>query len=88
MAGDEENTLFSQLQNYDTKEFHFIGLDAIYDYFELNMKSFKTDDSYAVYKKLQIALNKLGTDKKGYQSKILKTMAVISIISDTDDAYC
>lgn len=84
LAGDEENTLFSQLQNYDTKEFHFIGLDAIYDYFELNIKSFKTDDSYAVYKKLQIALNKLGTDKKGYQTKILKTMAVISIISDTD----
>ena len=34
------------------------------DYFELNIKSFKTDDSYAIYKKLQIALNKLGTDKK------------------------
>lgn len=84
LAGDEENTLFSQLQDYDVKEFHFIGLDAIYDYFELNIKSFKTDDSYIVYKKLQIALNKLGTDKKGYQTKILKTIAVISIISDTD----
>ena len=84
LAGDEENTLFTQLQNFDIKEFHFIGLDAIYDYFELNIKSFKTDDSYAVYKKLQIALNKLGPDKKGYQTKILKTMAVISIISDTD----
>lgn len=84
LAGDEENTLFSQLKNYDKNEFHFVGLDAIYDYFELNIKSFKTDDSYAVYKKLQIALNKLGTDKKGYQTKILKTIAVISIISDTD----
>ena len=40
LAGDEENSLFSQLQNYDVKEFHFIGLDAIYDYFELNIKSF------------------------------------------------
>ena len=84
LAGDEENTLFSQLQNYDTKEFHFIGLDAIYDYFELNIKSFRTDDSYAIYKKLQIALNKLGTDEKGYQTKVLKTLAVINIISDTD----
>ncbi len=84
LAGDEENSLFSQLQNYDTREFHFIGLDAIYDYFELNIKSFKTDNSYAIYKKLQIALNKLGTDKKGYQTKILKTLAVINIVSDTD----
>ncbi|MDE6640267.1 MAG: hypothetical protein K2K63_07075 [Acetatifactor sp.] len=84
LAGDEDNTLFSQLQNYNIKEFHFIGLDAIYDYFELNIKSFKTDEAYAVYKKLQYALNKLGTDKKGYQIKILKTMAVISIIADTD----
>lgn len=84
LAGDEENTLFSQLQKYDIKEFHFIGLDDIYDYFELNIKTFKTDEAYAVYKKLQIALNKLGTDKKGYQTKILKTIAVISIISDTD----
>lgn len=84
LAGDEENTLFSQLKDFDTKEFHFIGLDAIYDYFELNIKTFKTDESYAVYKKLQYALNKLGSDKKGYQTKILKTIAVISIISDTD----
>lgn len=84
LAGDEENSLFVQLKNYDINEFHFVGLDAIYDYFELNIKSFKTDDSYAVYKKLQIALNKLGSDKKGYQTKILKTIAVISIISDAD----
>lgn len=84
LAGDGENTLFSQLQRYDIKDFHFIGLDAIYDYFELNIKSFKTDDSYATYKKLQYALNKLGTDEQGYQIRILKTIAVINIISDTD----
>ncbi len=84
LAGDEENTLFSQLRHFDIKEFHFIGLDAIYDYFELNIKTFKTDESYVTYKKLQYALNKLGTDKKGYQTKILKTIAVITIISDTD----
>ena len=84
LARDEENTLFTQLKEYDTKEFHFVGLDAIYDYFEMNIKSYKTDESYAVYKKLQYALNKLGTDKKGYRTKILKTIAVIAIISDSD----
>ena len=53
LAGDEENALFSQLKKYNIKEFHFIGLDAIYDYFELNIKAYKTDESYEIYKKLQ-----------------------------------
>ncbi len=85
LAGDEDNALFAQLAKYDTNEFHFIGLDAIYDYFELNIKSFKTDDSYAVYKKLQYALSKLGVDDDGYQTRILKTIAAINIIGATDD---
>ncbi len=84
LAGDGENTLFSQLEQYDIKEFHFVGLDAIYDYFELNIKTFKTDEAYVVYKKMQSALNKLGIDNDGYQTKVLKTMAAINIISDTD----
>lgn len=85
LAGDEDNALFAQLTKYDINEFHFIGLDAIYDYFELNIKSFKTDDSYATYKKLQYALSKLGVDDDGYQIKVLKTIATINIIGATDD---
>ncbi len=84
LAGDEENALFSQLTNYNTNEFHFIGLDSIYDYFEVNIKAFKTDEAYTIYKKLQYALNKLGSDDEGYQTRILKTIAAINIISDTD----
>ena len=84
LAGDEDNSLFSQLMKYDLEEFHFIGLDAIYDYFELNIKAFKTDESYGIYKKLQYALSKLGLDGEGYQTKILKAIAAINIISDTD----
>lgn len=84
LAGDEENGLFSQLTKYDIKDFHFIGLNAIYDYFEVNIKSFKTDESYETYKKLQYALNKLGFDDEGYQVRVLKTIAVINIIADTD----
>lgn len=85
LAGDDDNSLFAQLQKYDTREFHFIGLDAIYDYFELNIKTFKTDESYGIYKKLQYALNKLGLDDDGYQTRILKAIATISIIADTED---
>ena len=85
LAGDDDNSLFSQLLQYDTSEFHFIGLDAIYDYFELNIKTFKTDESYVIYKKLQHALSKLGLDDDGYKTKVLKAIAVITIIADTED---
>lgn len=84
LAGDEKNSLFSQLLQYDLDEFHFIGLDAIYDYFELNIKAYKTDESYGIYKKLQYALSKLGLDDAGYQTKILKAIAAVNIISDAD----
>ena len=85
LAGDDERSLFSQLTKYDLMEFHFIGLDDIYDYFEMNIKTFKTDEAYEIYKKLQYALNKLGIDEKGYRTKVLKAIAVISIISDTEN---
>lgn len=85
LAGDEENALFAQLEKYDIQEFHFIGLDAIYDYFELNIKSFKTDEAYASYKKLQYALSKLGLDDDGYQTRVLKAIATINIIGATED---
>lgn len=85
LAGDEENALFAQLEKYDIHEFHFIGLDAIYDYFELNIKSFKTDEAYASYKKLQYALSKLGLDDDGYQTRVLKAIATINIIGATED---
>lgn len=85
IAGDENNSLFAQLQKYNTNEFHFIGLDAIYDYFELNIKTYKTDEAYGIYKKLQYALSKLGLDDEGYQTRVLKAIAVINIISDTEN---
>lgn len=85
LAGDDDKSLFAQLKKFDIDEFHFIGLDAIYDYFELNIKTFKTDEAYGVYKKLQYALNKLGQDDAGYQTRILKAIAAINIIADTED---
>ena len=84
LSGDEPNSLFSQLKQYDTNEFHFIGLDSIFDYFEVNLKAYKTDESYETYKKLQYALSKLGQADDEYSARILKAIAVISIISDTD----
>ncbi len=85
LVSDEENALFKQLEQFDTQEFHFVGLDLIYDYFEQNIRSYyRTDEIYETYKKLQYALNKLRSDGPvRTQIKILKTIAVINMIADT-----
>lgn len=84
LAGDEENSLFTQLKVLEDDKFHFIGLDAIYDYFEPNIRSFRSTEVYTVYKKLQYALNKLvSIDENEIEIRVLKAMAVIYIISDS-----
>lgn len=84
LASDEENALFYQLEKLDTDSFHFIGLDNIYDYFEENIMSFRGNDIYLVYKKLQYAINKLADDdKNSVEFRILKVIAAINIIADT-----
>lgn len=82
LASDEKNSLFSQLKNMKDDRFHFIGLDCIYDYFEENIMSFRANDIYLVYKKLQYAINKLGDVQNSIEIRILKVMAVVNIISD------
>lgn len=84
LASDEENALFKQIEQMDLREFHFVGLDLIYDYFEVNIRAYRADDVYDNYKKLQFALNKLGVVETAQtERKILKTIAVINIIADT-----
>jgi len=84
LASNEDNSLFMQLAKMDDNEFHFVGLDAIYDYFEENICSYRTDEGYGIYKKLQFAINKLGnTVDNELETRILKVIAVIYIIGDT-----
>ena len=83
LAGDEEYSLFSQLSKVPLDEFHFIGLDTLYDYFEENICSYRSE-AKDIYKKFQVALNKLGnTPDNVLEIKILKAIAVINIINDT-----
>lgn len=83
LVSDEENSLTMKLKQMSIEEFHFIGLDGIYDYFETNIATIKSDDIHTVYKKYQSAINKLGNQEK-YQLEvcILKVLAIIQIISD------
>ncbi len=85
LASDEDNSLFAQIEKMEDDKFHFVGLDLIYDYFEENIMSYRANnDIYVMYKKLQYALNKLGEDNlDSAEVKILKTIAVINIISDS-----
>lgn len=41
LASDEDYSLFSQLEKLNLEEFHFVGLDSIYDYFEENICSYR-----------------------------------------------
>ncbi|MEA4821708.1 MAG: hypothetical protein VB122_05730 [Erysipelotrichales bacterium] len=84
LAGKEENSLYHFLENTNGDEFHYVGLDNIYDYFEPNIKAFKSDESYRVFRKLQSAIGKCESsiaDCK-LEIRILKTLAVINIIDD------
>lgn len=84
LASDEGNSLFTQIEKLTDAKFHFVGLDLIYDYFEENIMSYRANDVYVMYKKLQYALNKLGDENvESVEVKILKTIAVINIISDS-----
>ncbi len=85
LASEETNSLFEQLEKLDTDEFHFIGLDALFDYFEPNIMSFRSPEVSSAYKKYQIAKNKIGgIEKNNIEHKLIKAMTVISIIGDTD----
>lgn len=83
LASEETNSLFDQLDKLDTKEFHFIGLDALFDYFESNIIAYRSPEVADVYKKYQLAKNKIGgMVENEVEHKLIKAMAVIFIIGN------
>ena len=85
LSTEEPNSLFDQLEQLDTSEFHFIGLDALFDYFEPNIKSYRSPEVSNLYKKYLMAKNKIGTlENNAIETKLIKAITVISIIGDTD----
>jgi len=85
LASKEENSLYRFLVNYDLSEFHFVGINDIYDYFEPCIKAVQSDDSYEWYKSLQTALakNRCNTYDDSPEVKILKVITTIGIINDS-----
>lgn len=83
LASEEPNSLFKQLEKMDTSEFHFVGLDALFDYFEQNIKAYRSPEVSDVYKKYLMAKSKIGAlNNNSVEQKLLKAITVIAIIGD------
>lgn len=83
LASDEEHSLFTQLVKMNEEEFHFVGLDAIFDYFEENIRAYRSGEAREIYKKYQVAINKIGNQEDNLvEISILKAIAVVGIIGD------
>lgn len=81
LASDEDNSLSTQLEKLNAREFHFIGLNSIFDYFESNIQSYRSKDVSSIYQKTINALSKVNVDS--LEEKILKTICVIQIVADS-----
>lgn len=84
LAGKESNSLYRFLKQTSIDEFHYVGIDEIYDYFEPCIKSIQSEDSFEWYKKLEASFSKGQLDEYGsnLQTKVLKAIAAIGIIND------
>lgn len=84
LASKDDNSLYRFLNRNNLEEFHFVGMDEIYDYFEPSIKSTQSNSNYEWYKELQTALSKCNTitDDAKPEVKILKVIATIGIIND------
>ena len=84
LASRDDHSLYRFLINTELNEFHFVGIDEIYDYFVPNIKSVQSDESYEWYRNLQAALakNNSNEEETSPEVKILKVIAAIGIIND------
>lgn len=84
LASKEDNSLYRFLAKTDLGEFHFVGIDEIYDYFEPSIKAIQSDAGYEWYKNLQAALAKchMNSTDDTPEVKLLKVIAIIGIIND------
>lgn len=84
LASKEDNSLYSFLLKTQLDEFHFVGIDEIYDYFEPSIKAIQSDSGYEWYKNLQAALSKchMSSDSDSPEAKLLKVITVIGIVND------
>lgn len=86
LAGQEYNSLFRFLSKTSLNEFHYVGVNEIYDYFEQNIKAVQSDETYEWYKRLQGAYAKGHLDEYSDDIRVLvlKVITTIGIINDAN----
>lgn len=84
LSSKDKNSLYDTLQKFSLDEFHFVGIDDIFAYFESNIKAVQSDESYEWYRNLLGALSKLHLtiDVPCAETRILKALTVIGIVGD------
>ena len=84
LASKESNSLYRFLTRNSVNEFHYVGVNEIYDYFEPSIKSIQSEDSFDWYKKLESSFAKGQLDEYSDDTrvKVLKAIAAIGIIND------
>ncbi|MBR9954040.1 hypothetical protein KE531_10540 [Eubacteriaceae bacterium Marseille-Q4139] len=84
LSSKDEKSLYRFLIRHELDEFHFVGIDEIFDYFEPSIKAVQSDEAYEWYKNLLAALAKMHANlyDDAPSVKILKVIAVIGIIQD------
>lgn len=84
LAGNESNSLYRFLTHNSLNEFHYVGVDEIYNYFEPSIKSVQSEDAFDWYKKLESSFAKGQLDEYSddIRVKVLKAIAAIGIIND------
>lgn len=80
LAGNEFFSLGQFLSSQESKEFSFLTLDVIFDYFENQMKSLNPQENiYQVWLQTTKAINRLGEDNLT-EIKLLKALAIIKCL--------
>jgi len=84
LASSDENSLYNTLESFSLDEFHYVGIDDIFSYFEPSIKAIQSDASYEWYRNLQGALSKLHLTSvsDSIEVRILKALTVIGVVND------
>ncbi len=80
-----KDTLQTFLNSSSTDEFHFVGLDNIFDYFEPNFREYQGEDIYNVYRSYLTAISKCSDS---VEVKILKAVAIVYTVNDGSALPC
>lgn len=85
LSSNQNSSLYSTLETLSIDDFHFIGLDYIFDYFEPNFKEYQGEEIYNIYRNYQTAISKCSNNT---EIRVLKVITVIYTINDSVVLSC